>query len=267
MKPRWWGTLLYLPLLYGGGWLLARPLALLAPSWRPDQLDLAGAVIALVLLLLTLPLRLRRVWGEGQPWRRLGLARGAAVQNCLCWLQGLLLAAALLGLVGGALLLGRQAQWSGSLSPGLAANALALLLGVGFAEELLFRGWLWGELELLVGRQRALPLQALLFGLVHPWYRSGGLGGLTLLGGLVLLGLALALLRRRQAGSLWGAIGLHGGLVGGWLLTQHGLLQIQADAPAWLVGPGEGDVNPLGGALGWLGLGLLLLSLGRFRRP
>jgi hypothetical protein len=46
--------LLYVPLLYGAGWLLSRPLALLAPSWRPDQVDLAGAVIALVLLLFSL---------------------------------------------------------------------------------------------------------------------------------------------------------------------------------------------------------------------
>jgi hypothetical protein len=34
--------LLYVPLLYGAGWLLSRPLALLAPGWRPDQVDLAG---------------------------------------------------------------------------------------------------------------------------------------------------------------------------------------------------------------------------------
>jgi len=273
--PRPLGTLLYVPLLYGAGWLLSRPLALLAPSWRPDQLDLGGAVIALLLLLGSLPLRLRRVWGEPHPWRRLGLAAGGGLAGTRGFLQGVVVAAALLAPVAAVLLLSGQAQWRGLPSPALLANGLALLLGVGFAEELLFRGWLWGELELLLPKQRALGLQALLFALVHPWYRLPPLPGLALLGGLTLLGLALAQLRQRQHGNLWGPIGLHGGLVGGWFVLQKGLLELQAAAPAWLVGPGQGDVNPIGGLLGWLGLGLLLLALqwrqrtavARARRP
>jgi membrane protease YdiL (CAAX protease family) len=263
MKPRWWGTLLYLPVLYGLGWLASRPLLLLAPGWRADQVDLAGLAVSLLLLLLTLPLRLRRVWHDPKPWRRLGLTAGGG--RALA--QGVGIAALLLALVSGGLLLGGQARWLGQLNAGLLLNGLALLLGVGFAEELLFRGWLWGELELLVGRQRALPLQALLFALVHPWTRSGAASGLALLGGLTLLGVALALLRRRLAGNLWAPIGLHGGLVGGWLVLQHGLIEISATAPGWLVGPGQGDVNPIGGLLGWLGLAGLLLWLRRHDPP
>jgi membrane protease YdiL (CAAX protease family) len=269
--PHWLGTLLYVPLLSGGGWLLARPLSLLTPHWRPDQVDLAGAVIALLLLLLSLPLRLRRVWGDGHPWQRLGLTGANSAAH---FLQGLLLATALLVPVAAVLLLVGLAQWRGLPSPELLANGLALLLGVGFAEELLFRGWLWGELELLLPKRCALGLQALVFALVHPWYLLPPLAGLALLGGLTLLGLALALLRRSQDGNLWGPIGLHGGLVGGWFLVQKGLVEIGADAPGWLVGPGKGDVNPIGGLLGWLGLGLLLalewrqrLAVARARRP
>ena len=64
---------------------------------------------------------------------------------------------------------------------GWALPALALLLGVGFAEELLFRSWLWGELERQVGAQRSIGLQAAIFALVHPWYRLAGLEAIGLL--------------------------------------------------------------------------------------
>jgi hypothetical protein len=257
--PHWLSTLLYVPLLLAAGWLLARPLALVAPGWRADQLDLAGLALALLLLLATLPRRLRRGWGCGDPWRRLGVAvpwRLALGTG----LRGLAIAALLLLALTAALLLSGQARWQGEVSPALAANALALVAGVGFAEELLFRGWLWGELALGRGGRRALLLQALVFALVHPWYRAPGLLAPALLGGLLLLGMALARQRRLDRGSLWGAVGLHGGLVGGWLLVQHGLVAIRAGAPGWWVGPGQGDVNPLGGLSGWIALAALLAA-------
>ncbi|MCP9816144.1 CPBP family intramembrane metalloprotease [Synechococcus sp. GreenBA-s] len=256
-RPHWWGTLLYVPLLYGLGWLSSRPFGLLFPAGRPDQLDLAGAVLALLLLLATLPWRLRRAWGTSAPWQTLGVAVTPA-SGVRAFVRGLLKALLLLAGVCAVLLLGGQARWGGSLSAAEALNALALLLGVGFAEELLFRGWLWGELDLLAGRQRAIGLQAAVFALVHPWSRLPAPEALALLGGLVLLGLALALQRRADGGALWGAVGLHGGLVGGWFALMAGPLQIAPGAPAWLVGAGSPSPNPIGGLLGWLGLGALL---------
>ena len=141
VRPHWWGTLFYVPLLYLAGWLVARPLALLAPNWRSDQVDLAGLVVALVLLLTSLPLRLRRVWQEPNPWRRLGLAVPAALA-LRSGVRGLLKALLLLALVATGLMLAGQAQWLGELNGALLLNGLLLLAGVGFAEELLFRGWL-----------------------------------------------------------------------------------------------------------------------------
>ena len=120
---------------------------------------------------------------------------------------------------------------------------------MGFAEELLFRGWLLGELSLLLGRQRALWLQAAMFSLVHTRFNLPPLQLLGLLGGLLLLGLALGLQRRADGGLLWGAIGLHSGLVGGWFLLVQGLVQVSATAPSWLIGP----ANPIGRLLGGWG--------------
>jgi hypothetical protein len=263
---RWWSTLLYVPLLYGLGWLSSRPLAWVAPSWRPDQLDLAGVAISLILLLASLPWRLRRLWGSRRPWQTLGLAMPPQ-QALLALGRGLIKAALLLLAIALALLISGRARWLGELGMGALLNALALALGVGFAEELLFRGWLWGELELQLGARRALAWQAAVFALVHPWYRLAPAGALALLFGLVLLALALALQRRADGGCLWGAIGLHGGLVGGWFALQAGLLQISPATPAWLIGPGAPSPNPVGGLLGWTGLAALIWIRRRHWQP
>lgn len=257
-RPSWRGTLLYVPLLYGVGWLVVRPLGLVLPALRVDQLDLLGVVVAFTLLLLSLPARLRRAWGEARPWRRLGVTAPPAAA-LRAWLGGL--GQALLLLTGATLvlLLLGQARWIGQLELAEALNALALLLGVGFAEELLFRGWLWGELELELGERRAGPLQALLFAAVHPWHQLPPLAAVGLFGGVVLLGLALAQQRRVDRGLLWGAVGLHGGLVGGWFALQAGLIQLAPGLPLWLGGSGgPGAPNPLAGLPGWLGLAALL---------
>ena len=85
---------------------------------------------------------------------------------------------------------------------------------------------------------------------------------LGLLSGLFLLGLALALRRRLDDGSLWGCVGLHGGLISGWFLLEKGILQLSSDAPAWLIGPGGSNPNPLGGIVA---IGTLTFLLWRQR--
>ena len=256
-SPRWWGTMLYPTALVGlflGGQALLGLLGVLLAQ----QAALA-AVPAVFSLLVSLPARLRRAWGSSEPWRNLGVrAPVPAVARAL--LRGLIKAVLLLGLVAAGLAVAGQLSWQPRLTAPLVLNALLLGLGVGFAEELLFRGWLMGELTLLLGRQRALWLQAALFSLVHTRFNLPLLQLLGLLAGLLLLGLALGLQRRADGGLLWGAIGLHGGLVGGWFFLVQGLVQVSATAPSWLIGP----ANPIGGLLGWLGLGGLLLARRRW---
>ena len=266
-SSRWLETILYVPTLYGIGWVIARPLAFVAPSLRLDQVNLLGAVISLMLLLLTLPLRLRRAWRETMPWRTLGvMARPLAILRA--FLGGLLKAILLLALEAGILLLVGNAQWRGlaPLEVGEMLNAVTLMVGVGFAEELVFRGWLWEELQHLMAPQIALLVQAGIFALVHPWSQNGWQGAVGLLVGLILLGLNLALQRRADGGVIWGAVGLHGGLVGGWFALQAGLLELSATTPTWLVGPGGSQPNPIGGVIAYTGLGLLLLARRRYWR-
>ncbi len=258
--PTWLGTVLYPAALVSFFLilqLLARALGLPISLW-----PLFAAPWALLALLLSLPPRLRQVWREPAPWRRLGVVASPGA-SLTALLRGVGWALALLTPISVVLLWSGLAHWQPDLTGPQLANALALGLGVGFAEELLFRGWLWGELAFHLGRGRGALAQALVFSLVHVRTDMGASGLVGLLGGLTLLALALALRRRADGGLLWGAVGLHGGLVGGWFALQQGALAIRADAPSWLVGPGGASPNPVGGLLGWLGLAGLVLALFR----
>jgi len=201
MTPRWWGTVLYPTALVGI--FLGMQLLLGALGVPDDQRATLAALPAVAALLISLPLRLRAAWGSTEPWQALGV-RSAPAALARALVRGLLKALLLLALVVVGLALAGQISWEPRLNAAMLLNALALGLGVGFAEELLFRGWLLGELRLLLGAQRALWLQAAVFSLVHSRFNLPGHQLLGLLGGLLLLGLALGLQRRADG---WPALG------------------------------------------------------------
>ena len=268
LQPVWLPTVLFIPLLYALGWLAAVPLTLLGLPM--DQLSLTGTVLSFVLFLLVMPRWAALRWSEGQPWKRLGLiARKprARVKNVISLGIGLLMSTALIGLIVSLLVFTGNGSWRGNLEIQAMLNCLLLALGVGFAEELIFRSWLWEELTKILGSRGGLLSQAALFSLVHTRFNLGFRPMLGLLTGLFLLGLILALLRLRDQGSLWGCIGLHGGLVGGWFLAHQNLLSIDPNAPIWLVGPGGPNANPLGGLVAILSLTAIGSLLIRTTKP
>ena len=260
LQPVWLPTVLFIPLLYALGWLAAVPLTLL--GLPTDQLSLTGTVLSFVLFLLVMPRWAALRWSEPRPWAALGI-RGAKPQEqpapAAALLKGLLIAAGLLMVITSVVLIEGSGDWRGEVDATQLTNAVLLCLGVGFAEELIFRSWLWTELQEMIGSRRAAWAQAGIFSLVHTRFNLGlgAMGGLLI--GLFLLGMVLARQRQSDRGSLWGCIGLHGGLVAGWFLLQNGLLQLSPNAPPWLVGPGGHSPNPLGGLIGILSLLILLL--------
>ena len=268
LQPAWLPTALFIPLLYALGWLAAVPLTLL--GLPTDQLSLTGTVLSFVLFLLVMPRWAALRWSEGQPWKRLGLVARkprARVKNVISLGIGLLMSTALIGLIVSLLVFTGNGSWRGNLEIQAMLNCLLLALGVGFAEELIFRAWLWEELTKILGSRGGLLSQAALFSLVHTRFNLGFRPMLGLLTGLFLLGLILALLRLRDQGSLWGCIGLHGGLVGGWFLAHQNLLSIDPNAPIWLVGPGGPNANPLGGLVAILSLTAIGSLLIRTTKP
>jgi len=126
-------------------------------------------------------------------------------------------------------------------------NSILLGLGVGFAEEIIFRGWLLEELKFEYGTKISIALQAIIFSFVHNLSNEifWNLAGLRL--GLILLGIFLSLIKIRDKGSLWNCIGIHAGLVGIWFLLNNGLIEFKEKTPSFLAGPFTQNIpNPIG---------------------
>ena len=260
LQPAWLPTVLFIPSLYALGWIAAVPLTLL--GLPGDQVSLTGTVLSFVLFIALMPRWVAVRWSAEQPWAALGICRANPQEHpapATALLKGLLIATGLLTVITSVVLIDGSGDWRGEVDATQLSNAVLLSTGVGIAEELIFRGWLWAELNRIMGSRRGAVAQASIFSLVHTHFNLG-LGAMSvLLIGLFLLGMVLAIQRQSDRGSLWGCIGLHGGLVAGWFLLQSGLLQLSTNAPSWLVGPGGNAPNPLGGAVGLIILLILLL--------
>ncbi len=126
-------------------------------------------------------------------------------------------------------------------------------LGIGFAEELLFRGWLLDELQRDYSSKKAMWICAIVFALLHA-PRS-----ILQVPALILLGLALVLAKRASRGRLGLSIGLHGGLVWGYYIINVGhLIKDSKQVPDWFTGIGG---NPLASLTGMVALGAIALGM------
>jgi membrane protease YdiL (CAAX protease family) len=135
-------------------------------------------------------------------------------------------------------------------------------LGVAFAEELFFRGWLLKELEQGYGLKTALISNGLIFAGLHflkPL--SEVIRTLPQFPALALLGFCLVITKRRHGDRLAASVGLHGGLVWAYYIINVGeLITYPERVPEWVTGI---DGNPLSGLLGINFLILLLIWVSR----
>lgn len=133
-------------------------------------------------------------------------------------------------------------------------EGLIVAIAVGFAEELLFRGWLLNELQRDYRPAKALWINAIAFALLHfikPWDAIAR--SLPQFPALLLLGLILVWAKRWRKNRLGLPIGFHAGLVWGYYIINVGnLVQYSGSVPAWVTGV---DRNPLAGIVGLLFLG------------
>ncbi|MEM9908874.1 MAG: type II CAAX endopeptidase family protein [Cyanobacteria bacterium P01_D01_bin.44] len=259
-------------------------LGLLVALWAPVALliyglgsylraEAAASTLALILLYLCFIWLLRR-WGRevnrwAHPLSHCGLRGGSgfALSAVQAFAVG---ACAVFSLFGIEILLGWAAlqmpDWPSVV--GIAIEGLLVAIGIGFAEELFFRGWLLLELERDYSPSLALLLNALVFAIAHfikPLTEIIRTSPQFL--GLMILGMALVWARRIPKGSRWQRnrtnlglpIGLHAGLVWGYYLVDVGdLTQLTGRVPAWVTGI---DGNPLAGLVGLAMLSLLAAKL------
>jgi len=131
----------------------------------------------------------------------------------------------------------------------LILEGLLLGLGVGFAEELLFRGWLLTELQKDYRSVVAIWVNAIIFAFLHflkPIEEI--MRTFPQFPGLVLLGLTLIWAKQSHKGRLAIAIGLHGGLVWAYYIVNAGqLVKYSEQIHPWIVGV---NGNPLAGIMG-----------------
>jgi len=249
LRPKLLSTIIFIPFLYICGWILATPIFLLGVD--KENLSLIGTIFTFLIFIFSLPKWFKLRWGVINTWKLLGINKiDKKINLFIFFLKGFLLSVILISLILVPIIGTKRGYWIGTISPDIFINAIFLILGVGFAEELIFRGWLLEELKKQFGLKKAILGQAFIFSIVHIGFDLPFLQMLSILTGLFLLGILLSLIRLKDKNSLWGCIGLHGGLVGLWFITNNGLLEISKNSPKWLVGPGNINTNPLGGIFG-----------------
>ena len=249
LSPKLLSTIIFIPFLYICGWILATPIFLLGVD--KENLSLIGTIFTFLIFIFSLPKWFKLRWGVINTWKLLGINKiDKNINLFIFFLRGFLLSVILISLILLPIIGTKWGYWIGTISPDIFINAIFLILGVGFAEELIFRGWLLEELKKQFGLKKAILGQAFIFSIVHIGFDLPFLQMLSILTGLFLLGILLSLIRLKDKNSLWGCIGLHGGLVGLWFITNNGLLEISKNSPKWLVGPGTINTNPLGGIFG-----------------
>ena len=249
LGPKLFSSIIFIPFLYLFGWLLATPIILFGVN--KDSLSLIGTFFTFLIFVLSLPKWFEVRWGLKNTWKLLGINKIDIKRNLVFdFLRGFSLSTILISLILVLIFTTQSGYWIGKISSEITINAILLIFGIGFTEELIFRGWLLEEFKNQFGLKKAIMSQALIFSLVHigldlPFWEM-----LSILTGLFLLGILLSLIKLNDNNSLWGCIGLHGGLVGLWFISNNGLLFISKDSPKWLVGPGTINTNPLGGIFG-----------------
>ena len=257
-KMQWIPTFTLFLFLYPSGWFISRLFYLFNRDISSSNLSIICTVTAFILFLIILPSWGSIRWKNNHIWKSIGLDFTNKIKVFEVFFSGFIFSFFLIFIL---LLLFFFCGWIDKINYvkfSVLLNAILLIVGIVFAEEVVFRGWLMEEMVLLFGLRRGIIFQSLIFSFAH--YRSdiGFLALIPFLTGLFLFGVVLTLRRIKDRGSIFGCIGLHGGLVGMWFLFDSGMVIFSIDVPYFLLGPSKTMVNPIGSIFG---ITLLLITI------
>tara|TARA_Y100001968_G_scaffold181900_1_gene166567 strand:- start:420 stop:1271 length:852 start_codon:yes stop_codon:yes gene_type:complete len=255
---QWIPTLTLFLFLYPAGWFISHFFYLFSRDISSNNLSIIGTIITFALFLCALPSWGSARWKTNNLWPSLGLDLKNKYEALKIFFSGFIFSVVLLFILVLFIFLCGFVDGFHYIKFTELLNAILLIVGIVFAEEIIFRGWLMEEMVLLFGLRRGVILQSVIFSIAH--YRSdiGLLALIPFLTGLFLLGIVLTLRRTIDRGSLWGCVGLHGGLVGIWYLIDAGMVVFSIDTPYFLLGPSKNMVNPIGS---FIGITVLLVTI------
>lgn len=247
-------------------WLpIAVPLYLFIPN-NPNLLSILSLSVLYLEFIILIKFWGKKVYNQRQIFKEYGLMWNR--RNGVDFLSGLAVG---LGFCLGLFTLMSLLGWITLIRPSMAPlqlvfEGLLSAIALGFAEELLFRGWLLNELERDYSLKLALWSSALIYALLHfikPL--SEIIRTVVTFPGLVVLGLSLVWGKRAHQNRLGFSIGIHSGLVWGYYIINVGkMLQYNNRVPTWVTGL---DGNPLAGVTGLLFLGILAFWLRQQAHP
>ena len=255
---QWIPTFTLFLFLYPVGWLTSQFFYLFNREISSNKLSIIGTIITFILFLSVLPSWGSIRWKTSNLWVSIGLDFKNKFTALKEFLSGFIFSIFLIFILFMVIFLCGLIDRVENIQFTELLNAILLIVGIVFAEEIVFRGWLMEEMVLLFGLKKGMILQSAIFSLAH--YRSdiSLLALFPFFTGLFLFGLVLTLRRTFDRGSLWGCIGLHGGLVGIWYLFDSGLVIFSIDTPYYLLGPSKNMVNPIGSIIG---ITILLITI------
>ncbi len=155
LSPKLLSTIIFIPFLYICGWILATPIFLLGVD--KENLSLIGTIFTFLIYIFSLPKWFELRWGVNNTWTILGINTiDKNIKSFFFFLRGFLLSIILISLILIPIIASKWGYWIGTISLDTFINAIFLILGVGFAEELIFRGWLLEELKNQFGIKKAI---------------------------------------------------------------------------------------------------------------
>ncbi len=255
---QWIPTLTLFLFLYPAGWIVGHVSYLIHRDISSNNLSIIGTIITFLMFLFVLPSWGRNRWNTKKVWSFIGLDFKNKFNFLKIFFNGFILSFFLLLIFFLILLIFGWVDSFGYITFGTLLNSILLIVGIVFVEEIVFRGWLMEEMVLIFGIKRGIVFQSAIFSLVHFRSDIGFIALIPFLIGLFLFGLVLTFRRISDQGSLFGCIGIHGGLVGIWYLFDSGMVIFSIETPYYFLGPSEYMVNPIGSVTG---ITILLITI------